>query len=231
MIRRRLITLVALVAALAAGIALGGGPLSDVGRPAPRAEAAAPPPTDPLADDRAAFADAFAGDLGPGLYAGRLHAHPVVLLTLPGADPDTVAALTEQVQAAGTQVIASYGLKRTLVDPEEKTLVDTLGLQLVTQLGSDVVTADATTYDRMGQLVGRAVSATKRSAATRGREARLAAGQPPGRPPAGPPGRRAQRRAAGAGRHRQPGRAAGALRAGVRAGRRGEGGRGGRTDR
>ena len=36
MIRRRLITLVALVAALAAGIALGGGPLSDVGRPAPR---------------------------------------------------------------------------------------------------------------------------------------------------------------------------------------------------
>ena len=88
-----------------------------------------------------------------------------MLLTLPGADPDTVATLTEQVQAAGTQVIASYGLKRTLVDPEEKTLVDTLGLQLVTQLGPDVVTADATTYDRMGQLVGRAVSATKRSAA------------------------------------------------------------------
>ena len=88
-----------------------------------------------------------------------------MLLTLPGADPDTVAALSEQVQVAGTQVIASYGLKRTLVDPEEKTLVDTLGLQLVSQLGSDVVTADATTYDRMGQLVGRAVSATKRSAA------------------------------------------------------------------
>ena len=174
MIRRRLITLVALAAALAAGIALGGGPLSDVGRPAPRAEAAAPPPTDPLADDRAAFADASAGNLGPGLYAGRLHAHPVVLLTLPGADPDTVAALTEQVRkAAGTEVIAAYGLKRTLVDPEEKTLVDTLGLQLVTQLGRRTrVMADLTTYDRMGQLVGCAASATRRSAALEAARAR-----------------------------------------------------------
>ena len=95
--------------ALAAGVALGGGPLSDVGRRA-RAEAAAPPATD-RGRDRAAYADAFAGTVGPALYAGRLHGHPVVLLALPGADADAVAALAEQVQAAGTRSSARYGLR------------------------------------------------------------------------------------------------------------------------
>ena len=166
MIRRLLVSFVAIVMAMAAGIALGGGPLSDIGRTP--SQAAVPPEeaqTDPQAAARATYADAFAAGVAPGLYAGRLHGHPVALLTLPGADPEDVAALTEQVRAAGTRVIASYGLRRGLVDAREKTLVDTLGLQLVEQLGPDVVTADATTYDRIGQLIGRAVSATKRSAA------------------------------------------------------------------
>ena len=166
MIRRLLVSFVAIVMALAAGIALGGGPLSDIGRtPSQAAVPPDEPDTDPQAAARAAYADAFAAGVAPGLYAGRLHGHPVALLTLPGADPDQLAALTEQVRAAGTQVIATYGLKRGLVDSREKTLVDTLGLQLVEQLGPDVVTADATTYDRIGQLIGRAVSATKKSAA------------------------------------------------------------------
>ena len=87
-----------------------------------------------------------------------------MLLTLPGADQGVVESLAVEVQAAGTQVVATYGLKRALVDPGEKTLVDTLGLQLVEQLGDGVVTADATTYDRIGQLIGTAVAAKKLSA-------------------------------------------------------------------
>lgn len=165
-VRRQVVPLVIVVMALAAGIALGAGTLSDLGSSPPQA-AAEPqqPEADPAAADRAAFSDAFAGGVAGSLYAGRLHAHPVALLTLPGADPDVVASLTAEVQAAGTQVIATYGLRRTLVDPTEKSLVDTLGIQLVTQLGSDLVTADATTYDRIGQLIGKAVTATRRSTA------------------------------------------------------------------
>jgi len=165
-IGRLLIWFVAIVAALAAGIALGGGPLSDIGHTP--SQAAPPPQTpdvDPQAQARAAYADAFAGGVAHSLYASRLHGHPVVVLTLPGADPDVVESLAVEVRAAGTRVLATYGLKRALVDPGEKTLVDTLGLQLVEQLGTDVVTADATTYDRIGQLIGRAVAAPKRSAA------------------------------------------------------------------
>ena len=166
MIRRLLITFVAIVTALAAGIALGGGPLSDIGRTPSQA---APPPekpdVDPEALARAAYADAFAVSAAPALYAGRLHGHPVSLLTLPGADPDVVEALEAEVRAAGTQVLATYALKRSLVDADGKSLVDTLGLQLVDQLGADVVTADATTYDRIGQLIGKAVAAKERSTA------------------------------------------------------------------
>ena len=166
MIRRLLVTFVAIVMAMAAGIALGGGPLSDIGRtPSQAAAPPAEPAADPQDEARAAYADAFAAGVAPGLYADRLHGHPVTIVTLPGADAEDVEALTAQVQAAGTQVIATYALRRGLVDTGEKTLVDTLGLQLVEQLGADVVSADATTYDRIGQLIGHAVSAAKRSEA------------------------------------------------------------------
>ena len=166
MIRRLLVTFVAIVMAMAAGIALGGGPLSDIGRtPSQAAAPPAPPAPDPQDEARAAYADAFAAGVAPGLYADRLHGHPVTIVTLPAADAEDVEALTAEVRAAGTQVIATYALRRALVDTGEKTLVDTLGLQLVEQLGADVVSADATTYDRIGQLIGHAVSAAKRSEA------------------------------------------------------------------
>ncbi len=165
LVRRQIVPFVVVLMALAAGIAVGAGPLSDLGASPPKAVAQPEPPPDPAADARSAYAEAFASSVASSLYAGRLHGHPVALVTLPGADDDVVAALTEQVRAAGTRVIATYGLRRGLVDANQKTLVDTLGMQLVTQLGSDIVTPDATTYDRIGQLLGKAVATTSRSAA------------------------------------------------------------------
>ena len=49
-------------------------------------------------------------------------------------------------------------MQPVLVDPSQKSLVDTLGSQLMTQLGGDAVSRDASTYDRIGQLIGLAVS-------------------------------------------------------------------------
>ncbi len=165
-LRRQVIPFVVVAMALAVGIALGAGPLSDLGSSPPKAAAEPQPPqADPAAEERAAYADAFAGSVAQNLYAGRLHGHPVALVTLPGADDDVAEALTEQVRAAGTRVIGTYGLRRTMVDAGQKTLVDTLGIQLVTQLGSEVVTADATTYDRIGQLLGRAIAMTGKGSA------------------------------------------------------------------
>jgi hypothetical protein len=163
-VRRNVVPLVVVVMALAVGIALGAGPLSDLGSSPPKAAAAPPPVPDTAGDEAAAYADGFAGTVAQSLYAGRLHGHPVALVALPGADDDVVAALTEQVRLAGTRVIGTYGVRRALLDPNEKTLVDTLGLQLVGQLGTDVVTPDATTYDRIGQLLGRALATRSRAA-------------------------------------------------------------------
>ncbi len=160
MIRRWIVSVIAMLAALAAGIALGGGPLSDVGD---TPSDAAPPPVkvtkDPRVDARASLEQGFPGGVATGLYAGRLSGHRVAVLTLPGADGAQVEALGGEVGSAGGELVGTYALRRPLVDVGEKTLVDTFGVQVVEQLGSDVVTADATTYDRIGQLVGRAVAA------------------------------------------------------------------------
>ena len=129
--RYHVTTLVAVLLALAAGVALGGGPLSEVGRPDPTPAAA----TDSATDDRGSdFADALAGQGAARMYGNRLEDVAVSIVSFPGASDATRSALTEQVQAAGGRVAATYAVQPGLVDTGEKTLVDTLGSQLMTQL-------------------------------------------------------------------------------------------------
>lgn len=156
-LRHHLLTIVAVFLALAAGIVLGGGPLSDVGATVATAgseEEAAP------AEDRAQtdYTEAFVTTLGPPVIGGRLQDRSVALVTVPGADEQVVSALAGQVEAAGGSVSARYDLDEDLVDPGQKSLVDTLGSQLLTQQAEGDVAADASTYDRIGQLLGLAVS-------------------------------------------------------------------------
>ena len=151
--RQHLTTLVAVFVALAVGVVLGGGLLSDVTE-------AASQPADAQADDatpQAAYTDSFTGAVAPALVAGRLADRSVALVTVPGADEQVVTSLTERVTAAGGAVSGRYDLTATMVGPDQKTLVDTLGSQLMTQQ-KDAIAAEATTYDRIGQLLGLAVA-------------------------------------------------------------------------
>ena len=216
--------------ALAAGIALGGGPLSDIGRTPSQAAPAPTAPRRPGAEAAAAYADAFAGGVAPALYAGRLHGQPVPSLTLPGADAERRrAALTAQVRAAGTQVdrhlrADAHPGRRGREDPRRHPRPPAGRRSSAT----GVVTPDATTYDRIGQLIGRAVATTKRAAAMDAAQGLLAAGEPARAPacsavpPDGEPGNvapwcwwstgkevradRAERPGRGSGRRRQGGR-------------------------
>ena len=156
-LRHHLLTIVAVFLALAAGIVLGGGPLSDVG---PTAATSATEQEAAPADDRAQtdYAESVVSALGPATVGGRLAERSVALVTVPGADEQVVTALTEQVAAAGVTVGARYDLTEDLVDPNQKSLVDTLGSQLLTQQAEGDVAADASTYDRIGQLLGLAVA-------------------------------------------------------------------------
>ena len=130
MIRSRsyAVPLTAVLLALATGIALGAGPLTDTrssastdpglgrGRPSPATPTRSPPRW-------------RAGSTTTGCPGARSR-----LVTLPGADPATVAALATQVKAAGGQLAGTYAVQRQLVDAQQKNLVDTLGSQLARQL-------------------------------------------------------------------------------------------------
>jgi len=156
-LRHHLLTIVAVFLALAAGIVLGGGPLSDVTERTSATTAATPERGAPA--PQAVYAESFAAAVAPTLVAGRLAERQVAVVSVPGADEQVVTALVDQVAAAGGSVSARVRLADAVVDPAQKSLVDTLGSQLVTQQG-DAVAADASTYDRMGQLLGLAVATT-----------------------------------------------------------------------
>jgi len=157
--RYHIVSLVAVLLSLAAGVVLGGGPLSDLGR---SDSTASPSSADTKDAARAeAFADSFAEQGAARLYADGLAKRGVVLISFPGASDTTRNALAKQVAAAGGKVTGSYAVQANLVDPGEKTLVDTLGSQLMTQLPDGTVSSDAATYDRLGELLGTAVASTE----------------------------------------------------------------------
>lgn len=158
--RHHLTTLVAVFAALTVGIVLGSGPLTGAVERTTDS-ASAPATTAPPSENT--YPDAFAGAVGPTLEAGKLADLPVAVVTLPGADETVVSGLSEQVAAAGGSVTARFSLTETLVDPEEKTLVESLGSQLLAQQPEGTVAPEATTYDRVGQLLGRSLATTDSS--------------------------------------------------------------------
>lgn len=156
--RHHLLTIVAVFLALAVGVVLGGGPLAEVGARTPEAPSASDSPAD--SDPAASYGESFASAVTPSLISGKLADRQVALVTLPGVDEQVVSALSDQVAAAGGAVSARYALSEDMVDPGQKSLVDTLGSQLMTQQAKDGVATDASTYDRMGQLLGLAVATT-----------------------------------------------------------------------
>lgn len=154
--RHFLTTIVAVFLALAVGIVLGGGPLSDVTDPDPAPVAS----TDEVAVDPAgAYAEGFTSAVGPTLTSAKLAERGIAVVTAPGVNEETLTALADQVGAAGGSITGRYSLSESMVSPEQKALVDTLGSQLMTQQGK-AIAADATTYDRIGQLLGVAIATT-----------------------------------------------------------------------
>ncbi len=164
LVRRHLVSAVALVLALAVGIALGGGPLSHESLlPATAERAAAQPQAEvgPTADDLAAAA-------APGLYGARLEGRSVAMLSTPGVDASTIEALSDGVEAANGSISARWTAGRSLVGANDMALVETLGSQLVDQLDGRGADADAAAYERMGQLVGTAIASASPEGAVPG---------------------------------------------------------------
>nr|WP_101524349.1 copper transporter [Nocardioides houyundeii] len=157
--RTHVVTLVSVFLALAVGVVLGGGPLGEVGRDGDTdAEVTQLRAAAQRSEQQSDFGDRFAETAATSLYAGRLAEREVAVVTLPGADEQVVSALVEQVAAAGGSVVTTQALGDPMVSSQQKSLVDTLGSQLAAQLPKETVAAEATTYERMGQLLGFSLS-------------------------------------------------------------------------
>lgn len=159
--RHHLLSIVAVFVALAVGVVLGGGPLSELGRggddEAPQETAAADD-----ASIRAAFGDGFASDVAPTLYGERLDGRQIALVTLAGADTDVIDGVIEQVEGAGGAIAGRYDGREKLTVPNEQGYVESLGTQLVddNDLG-DSIPSDLSSHERIGRLLGRAIASTE----------------------------------------------------------------------
>ncbi len=165
--RYHVVSLLAVLLALAAGIALGGGPLSEVGRAVGATDGGSATRTAALTERLGAasaasgFQDEVAAGLGAGTVRDLLDRRAVAIVVLPGADEKVVSGLSTAVRDAGGTLTGEYAVRPAMLAPDGKSLVDTLGSQVAESVKGAEVATEATTYDRMGQLIGRAMATTE----------------------------------------------------------------------
>jgi hypothetical protein len=155
------VAVAALIGAL--GIALGAGPLQhsnsqrDKELAAQRAAAVRLEHRVAALRSSTAFADTYAAATGPTLVHDALAGRSVALITLPGADPETVTRLRATVEAAAGQITTQVDLDPKATRSSGRQLVEALTSQMVTQTPGLAVPADASGYQRFGALLARAI--------------------------------------------------------------------------
>lgn len=170
-LRYHITSLVAVFAALAVGIALGGGPLQrDGGKTArdlvkAREQLAAARTSASAGQANGAFIDHYVlGTAGP-LVGGSLAKKSVAVVVLPGADSAAVSGVTDLVSQAGGTVTGTLKLAKKVDQAGNRQLVDALTTQMAAQAKDVSMPASQPTYARLGYLIGRALGATTPTAA------------------------------------------------------------------
>jgi hypothetical protein len=150
--RYHLVSIIAIFFALAAGIALGAGPLkAGVDQTLTDQTSALRDENQQLRDQiatlesTAEYRDAFVGAVTPELIDSRLADRRVVLVALPGADADQVAAIGETLAGSGAAVGATVRIDPTWTDAGSAAVLDTLASELVSS-GTTLPEGDG--YDR-----------------------------------------------------------------------------------
>lgn len=161
--RYHLISIIAIFLALAAGVALGAGPLnepfneqlaSEADRDRQdkadlRAELTA-------AEDVASFQNAFAREVGSDLLSGRLDDRTVALFALPETDDETIKGLTAQIQAAGGEVTTTVEVKDKMLDPTEQQFAEGVARQSLDGQKGAPDTSGMSSYQLLGAALARA---------------------------------------------------------------------------
>lgn len=165
--RYHIVTVVAVLMALAIGIAIGGGPLKgEVDNSLvtqvenDRRTIADLEGRLDGADTAAGYNDAVAEALAPAVLDDRLTGHGVAVVALPGADPATVEGLGERVAAAGGEVVGRYRIGPALLDRTQRGLVEDLAARLVTEVPDLAGVVEGSGYEQAGALIVRAIATT-----------------------------------------------------------------------
>jgi hypothetical protein len=162
--RYHVVTVVAILFALAAGVVLGHGlagtPATVTGSGTPTATSTPAPTVDvarlqqQLANDQG-----FIKGVASQVVAGSLSGTSVVLVVAPGADSGIVAGISDLLTKSGAAVTGRVDLGQDAVDPSSRQLVDELTTQLVKSTKGARVDKSLSTYERFGAVLGIAIAA------------------------------------------------------------------------
>ena len=148
--RYHLVSLAAVLLALAAGVALGAGPLDD-NSVLSGDSAGAGTSADPAI---ARFESGYAARTSGALLKDVLKGRSVVVLTLPGARAEETKEIRADIEKAGADITGEVQLTAKLVDPANRQFAE----GVAQQSASDVkgVTESGDSYGRIGTALGRA---------------------------------------------------------------------------
>jgi hypothetical protein len=162
-LRSRIVVLASALVLVALGIALGAGPLQHDATTRDR-DLAAQKAKVRAADARIAdlqgahqLATAYAAATSGRVVAGTLAGRKVALVSLAGADDDTVDALAALVHSAGGEVTARVALTSALLAQSSSGLLDALTSQMITQTPGLALPAGASAYQRFAALLARGI--------------------------------------------------------------------------
>lgn len=155
--RYHLVSVAAILIALAAGIALGSGPLDETGDTL-RGTAA----TDTVDPALQSFEDGFAGRTGPGLLKDRLKGQAVVVMSAPGANPSEVTGVVNDLQKAGAEVTGHVELTGKVLDSASRQFAEGVAQQSAADVPE--VSAATDSYGRIGAALARSFMAKEPAA-------------------------------------------------------------------
>lgn len=149
--RYHLVSIAAVLLALAAGVALGAGPLDDNTVLSGNGDGSGTS-ADPAI---ARFESGYAARTSGALLKDALKGRSVVVMTLPGARAEETKGIRADIEKAGADVTGEVQLTSKLVDPANRQFAE----GVAQQSASDVkgVTDAGESYGRIGAALGRSV--------------------------------------------------------------------------
>jgi hypothetical protein len=154
--RYHFVSVAAILLALAAGIALGSGPLDEAGD---SLRGTSTTTADPAV---ASFEEGFAGRTAEGLLEDRLKGQSVVVLTVPGTSRGEVGGIVSDLQLAGAEVTGQVELSSKVLDAADRQFAE--GVAQQSAAGDPAVSAATDSYGRIGAALGRAFLADETTA-------------------------------------------------------------------